>query len=409
MSARAMSPRRFNGAALTRFLLAAFASCTLAGRAAATEQPCQARTEFDTITAAVSEHFYDHTFRGLDWPKRVSTARKKVGCKDDTRAVASKINTLLSELHTSHTGVYTQQDLDYWALQSVFSQGVDQFPVAFSGIWPIRLKGHWYAKYVLPGSSAFDSGVQPGDELVSIDGKPFQPLGFSASIASRLVFSRDGRAKQSVAIQARAQGMQQFFLDAAQTSAHTLSIGTRTTGYFHLWAGTNALFLKNLNDALAEFEKQKVDALILDLRGGFGGAGLEYLANLKQSEHLRQVPKYFLIDDGVRSGKEWVAGTVRVEKLGTLVGSTTAGMFMGGSPFRFFDNRYLLYLAVGTFEPPGIGKIEGIGVPPDVAVAPCRRYCGGKDPQLDRAVDLIRALPPLSARNPPAPGLSKSS
>jgi C-terminal processing protease CtpA/Prc len=72
-------------------------------------------------------------------------------------------------------------------------------------------------------------------------------------------------------------------------------------------------------------------------------------------------------------------------------------MFLAGSPYRFFDDRYLLYLAVEAFEPPGVGRIEGVGVLPDVEVAPCRKYCAGKDPQLDKVVELIRALPAPAA------------
>jgi carboxyl-terminal processing protease len=196
-----------------------------------------------------------------------------------------------------------------------------------------------------------------------------------------------------VRIQATTQGMQQFFLNATRDSMRIVPIGAHATGYFHLWAGAHPVFLESINAAMEAFESKRVDALILDLRGGFGGAGLEYLAKLKSSPHLSQVPRYVLIDDGVRSGKEWLAATVRTEKLGTLVGSKTAGMFLGGAPHRFFDDKYLLYLAEHTFTPPGIGEIEGIGIEPDVAVDPCRAYCAGTDPQLDKAVELIRALP----------------
>ena len=373
-------------------LLVALAGSVLSGDARA-DEPCGPLKEYDAITAVVTERFYDRTFKGLDWPARVASKRSEVTCNDHANGVAAKVNRLLAELHASHTGLYTRDDPDYWALQSIFSRSVETFPVDFSGIWPERRNGKWYAKYVLPGSPAFEAGVMAGDELISIDGRPFRPLGIGSASAAKLVLSQDGRRKRTVPLQARSQGMQRFFLEATRGSTRVVPIGSRTTGYFHLCAGTHELFLQTLNDALASFEEQKIDALILDLRGGFGGAGLEYLAKLKASEHLRDVPRYVLIDDGVRSGKEWVAGTVRVEKLGTLVGSTTAGMFLGGAPHRFFDGKYLLYLAEQTFTPPGIGEIEGIGVPPDVAVAPCREYCAGADPQLDKAVELIRALP----------------
>jgi C-terminal processing protease CtpA/Prc len=101
------------------------------------------------------------------------------------------------------------------------------------------------------------------------------------------------------------------------------------------------------------------------------------------------VPVYFLSDDSVRSGKELLAALVRRDGLGTLVGSTTAGYYLSGRMNRLLDNRYFLYVAVGTFPTPGTGDIEGIGVAPDIEVSPCRQHCNGSDPILDRVLQLI--------------------
>jgi carboxyl-terminal processing protease len=242
---------------------------------------------------------------------------------------------------------------------------------------------------VVPGTAAAAAGVYAGDLLVALDGQPFRTFGFSAERPSTLTVSSDGRARRDVKLQATAGSMQHFLLVATRNSTAIREVGGRKVGYFHLWAGTHTRFLESLNAALVGFEKARVAALIIDLRGGFGGSGLEYLAYMRSSTHLRSVPKYFLIDDGTRSGKEWVSATIKSQHIGTLVGSRTAGAFLGGSPFRFADERYLLLLAVSTFTPPGIGPIEGIGVEPDVAVAPCREFCGGRDPQLEKVFELI--------------------
>jgi hypothetical protein len=112
-------------------------------------EPCQTLREYDGITAIVTEQFYDRTFRGIDWPARVAHYRERVSCGDSESALAAQINTLLAELHASHTGLYTKNDLDYWALQSIFSAKTDTFPVPLSGIWPKRIGQAQYAAYVL--------------------------------------------------------------------------------------------------------------------------------------------------------------------------------------------------------------------------------------------------------------------
>lgn len=85
-----------------------------------------------------------------------------------------------------------------------------------------------------------------------------------------------------------------------------------------------------------------------------------------------------------------MAATIKHEHLATLVGSRTAGAFLGGSPVRLFNNKYLVEVAIGHFVPPGIGEIEGVGVQPDVVVPPCLRFCRGNDPQLRAAMQLIQ-------------------
>src|SRR5690606_31944043 len=96
-----------------------------------------------------------------------------------------------------------------------------------------------------------------------------------------------------------------------------------------------------------------------------------------------------LIDDSVRSGKELLAGVVRRDELGTLVGSTTAGHYLSGRMNRLLGDRYFLYVAVSEFPTPDAGEIEGVGVAPDIEVLPCREHCNGSDPILERALELI--------------------
>jgi carboxyl-terminal processing protease len=375
--------------------LGIYALLLFAAHVVAAEQ-CDRLREYDAITATVTEKFYYRDFRGLDWPSRVEHYRVQVDCRGAERALATVVNRLLAELKASHTALYTADDLEYWALQSVFSQNLTGYEVAFSGIWPQRSNDAWYAKYVLSGSPAERAGVLAGDWLIGIDGREFHPLGFRAGAAATLAVSSRSGVRREVRLEPDVRSIQAFFLDAARATTRTIVADGRRAGYFHLWTGTHAAFLQSLNAALADFEAQRVDALILDFRGGFGGAGMDYIAQLKASSHLQGIPKYLLIDDGVRSGKEWVAATLKHERLATLVGSRTAGYFLGGSPFRFADNKYLLYLAVAGFVPP-TGPIEGIGVEPDIAVAPCRFYCAGRDPQFDAVLELIKALPRAGA------------
>jgi carboxyl-terminal processing protease len=168
-----------------------------------------------------------------------------------------------------------------------------------------------------------------------------------------------------------------------------IDAGAKRVGYFHLWGARDGV-LSALEESLAGFERARVDALILDFRGGYGGTSLDYLRALLASEYLMSIPKFILVDDGVRSGKEMLAAIIKRDKLGTLVGTRTAGAFLGATAARFFDDKYFLLLAAFG-APDGLPPVEGVGVSPDVEVPACRRYCAGLDAQLMKALDLAAA------------------
>jgi C-terminal processing protease CtpA/Prc len=106
---------------------------------------------------------------------------------------------------------------------------------------------------------------------------------------------------------------------------------------------------------------------------------------------IKQWEQYFLIDDTVRSAKEFLSATVKRDRLGTLVGSTTQGAYLLSRASRLFEGKYFLLVPIADELDFGdIEGIEGIGVDPDVFVEPCHTFCSGSDPILNRAIELIR-------------------
>jgi C-terminal processing protease CtpA/Prc len=73
------------------------------------------------------------------------------------------------------------------------------------------------------------------------------------------------------------------------------------------------------------------------------------------------VPKFFLIDDGVRSEKEMLTAMVKKERLGTLVGSRTNGAFLVAVPVPPIDGKYFLLVAGYGSLPVDLPPIEGVG------------------------------------------------
>lgn len=349
---------------------------------------CEPLAEYDQITDLVTKTFYDQTFRGLNWPSRVSFYRDQLKCETLSESMALTVNTLLSELHASHTGLYTKNDLDFWALNSIFSGDLKAYPFSFSGIWAVKKNSQWIARHVLPGSPAYRAGVRPGDMMLLIENKPFSPMGWDASKTQSLRFSRNGKISKAK-VRANFESSQAAFLKAANASKEIKKINGLQIGYFHLWCGTHNEFLSSLNNALKEFGKAKVQGVIIDLRGGFGGADPKFLDELKNNSELALAKKVLLTDETVRSGKEWITAVFKKEKLGTVIGTKTAGAFLSGAGLKPVNGKYFLYVAGQEFKPDGIDPIEGIGVSPDIEILGCKLNCGDSDPQLEAALRFI--------------------
>src|SRR5690606_15470885 len=172
----------------------------------------------------------------------------------------------------------------YWGIESA-SRGVsgDRYEVNSSGLWAERIGGKWFARFVLEGSPAARAGVLAGDELVALDGAEFHPLAFASS-ASELTVSSDGRTTRTVEIRPIRQSLNRAFDEAARASQKILAVDGKRLGVFHVWSGS-AEIRRALAEALAEFEAQQVDALLLDFCGGYGGMTEAHIAPLRESAY----------------------------------------------------------------------------------------------------------------------------
>ena len=300
---------------------------------------------------------------------------------------------LLARLETSHTRLYTPSDPAYHALASVFSGDVDGYPFPQIGAWFERIDGRWFVRNVFEESAAARAGILAGDEIVSVDDRPLEPVrSFERGGPwHRIAIRREaGGPTQTIPVEVDdEESLQRTQLRAMRASARTYDRAGRTIGYAHLWSGTHEEFRRALLEAIRQLAPRS-DALVLDLRDGFGGAHPGYLETLLPSDENDDVytgPLVVLINEGTRSGKEWLAALLARRPHTLLVGARTQGAFVAGRRYELFDGRFLLYLAVAP-GPEGDGlDLEGKGVSANVRVEMPLPYRAGIDAQLERALD----------------------
>ena len=147
---------------------------------------------FEGVWQTVRDRFYDPHLNGLDWPAVRERHRAAVVEATSDERLAEVINDMLSELHASHTHYYTVDEPEYYQLAGIFAgglrrRGLDRaFPggrISYPGIGILSrpgVSGSSVITGVIEGTPAEKAGLLAGDEIVSADGAPFEPVGHFA-------------------------------------------------------------------------------------------------------------------------------------------------------------------------------------------------------------------------------------
>jgi carboxyl-terminal processing protease len=370
------------------------------------------------VWETVREHFYDPELRGVDWPAALVRARAALGDDRSPAALGSAVNGMLAELGTSHTAFFTREDPTYYVLLELFwpVDGCDRFfpdgPPALPGIGiltgpsPSGAESALVVRGVLEGSPGAAAGLARGDRLLAVEDEPIRPVASFRERAGhptrvRVRPAEDPGSVRELTLVPEALSPRALFLRALRSSARIVERGSSRLAYAHVWSFAGEEFQEALRELLLDGPLSEADGLVLDLRGGFGGANPEYLnlfrrdlpelASIDRDGAAQRLsaswrkPVVLLVDEGTTSGKEIFAHGFRRLGRGQIVGTRTAGAVLGGSAFLMRDGS-LLYLAVLDVLVDG-ERLEGRGVEPDVNVSfPDAR---GEDPQLERALDVL--------------------
>jgi carboxyl-terminal processing protease len=277
---------------------------------------------------------------------------------------------------------------------------------------------------VFPGSPAEQAGILPGDTIVSIDGKPpgaapdavLAALRGTPASTVRIGIVRDGAEREPVAIVRRA-------ISPPDVTGHLLRGGVAYVRLRSFGAGS----AKQLDALLPKLRDAGARAYVLDLRANGGGyrddaiavashfvrgtvvttqerAGAPSVFASKRDAAVIGAPLAVLVDGDSASASEIVAGAIQDAKAGTLVGTRTFGKGLVQETFPLPDGG-AIKLTTARYRTPAGRDIDKVGIIPDVVVAQSGdSHPGqpGRDPQLDRALEV------LAASGSPAPSATPS-
>ncbi|WP_054309634.1 S41 family peptidase [Mesorhizobium sp. 1M-11] len=383
------------------FLSAAAVICW--AMAAQAQNKISKESAADGVAAKIEELVERDFYKPVDFP---SFAGKHPTNADIDRALA--------DLHVSHTRRFMPGTVDYYEVADIYGpwRGASRlvFPpdgeAKYDGIGmnTTIIGGKRFVTHVYDGAAAKKAGILVGDEILTVDGKPFDEIKSFKGQAGKPVMVAVRRTAKAppvdIPVAVTSISPVRMYFDAIRASGRVVENRGYSIAYFRIWA----LASRQTNDAVEAMLRSEIlsgaHGLILDLRGRWGGYTDELPAMLLEdfadvtftmrdgrSEKWRETwrkPIIVLVDEGTRSANEILACAIKKRGF-AVIGKKTAGAVLSGRAFLLPDTS-LLMLAAGTVQVDG-EVLEGKGVVPDIVVDAPIPYAMGADPQLDVAVE----------------------
>jgi carboxyl-terminal processing protease len=244
---------------------------------------------------------------------------------------------------------------------------------------------------IVEKSPADQAGIKVGDILLSIDGKSTTTM--NVSEAAKLIKGESGQPL-TVKLSRPGKGAFSITLKRAQIEVSSVSFkakqeGNVKVGYIKL-VEFSSHSSKQMQDAIQALNRDKVNAFVLDLRGNPGGllqnsieiarmfldrgVIVKTVDRQGRSDESRadqtaitELPLAVLVDGNSASASEILAGALKDNKRGTIIGSSTFGKALVQSVHKLSDGSGLAVTVAHYYTPNGT-DIGHKGVSPDVRV-----------------------------------------
>ena len=222
------------------------------------------RAILDKVLATLRKRFYAPEKLDANWKAAVEQHRPLIEGATTAEAFEQAMSDLLGALHTSHLGFFhgsARRASSRAALSATYL--ADETPYG----------SRWIFQDVHAGGAASMAGIEPGDILLSVDGReiappehPVFPMGKQTSVE---IVGKEDRQRTVAVDVARPKGKKLHFIEPKLVEARQLDGGV---GYLKIAMFPGVIGVEVANQISSAVEKLgAIDRLIIDLRGNTGG------------------------------------------------------------------------------------------------------------------------------------------
>jgi C-terminal processing protease CtpA/Prc len=390
------------------------------------------------VDSLIRQRYFDPKFNGRDWPALVREHGSRIVNASDDETFEREMNVLLGRLGTSHTHLLSPR--------TRVPSG-SSINATFTAI-DTPAGARWVFQDVQPGGPADRAGIKPGDELIAVNDHrvipPAMPDFRMGTGAVVTVLHRNGTSRE-VRVNLATPAPKYSESPYSEPQSVVASVLRDRIGYLKVAMFPGAIGIDFAQDVDRAIENLKgCDRLIVDLRGNPGGGigGLRLMSYLtpdklpvgysltrqraEQGYRREALPRFegipdqkwklpllamkfmgrdlsiavvtegrgpqpfhgriaVLVNEHTAGTGEMVAGFVRENRLGTIVGTKTAGRLLAGRGFKL-GSDYVLMLPVGAYLSWNGHRYEGAGIEPDVRVDWGPKSDDGLERQLEAAI-----------------------
>jgi carboxyl-terminal processing protease len=275
----------------------------------------------------------------------------------------------------------------------------------------------------MPDSPAERAGLQAGDQVIAIDGEDL--TGVDAELARRKVLGPAGSTVHLTILREGETESLEFDIVREKiimksASGEMLENGIAYVQVTTFGDKTTPELLTTLKVLLA----QNPSGLILDLRNNGGGYlstsvevtsqflsdgvvlyeqygdGARTTYEVESGGLATDIPMVVLINEGTASASEIVAGALQDYGRARLVGVTSYGKGSVQNWIPLSDDQGAVRITIAKWLTPDERTIHHTGLTPDVVVEMTEEdYKADRDPQLDKAVEVLTEMVVPAARN----------